>query len=189
MRTGNSYRTDSGPLYGREISISYLEHDADAAEDRLLLHVWEQPDTGWPAHTYDVYRNGPGWNTLWAALGGGPPQMAAAVAWWHDQQSKAPHAGYRILAAIDSYGQAHATPQQLERELELTAGTLEHDGLYARTLSALIAHGLVDAQPSGSLAVTAAASEILRPEDPETVQQLTLARPSAPRWHSATTRP
>src|SRR2546423_4958458 len=116
MRTGNSYRTDAAPLNGREISISYLEHDVDAAEDRLLLHVWEQPDAGWPAHTYDVYRNGPGWNTLWTGLNGGPQQMAAAAVWWHDQRDTMPYAGYRILAAVDGYG--CATVAQLERALQ-----------------------------------------------------------------------
>jgi hypothetical protein len=171
MRTGNSLRTDAAPLNGREISISYLEHDIDAAEDRLLLHVWEQPDAGWPAHTYDVYRNGPGWNTLWTGLNGGPQQMAAAAAWWNDQRNTMPYAGYRILTAVDGYGRA--TIGQLERELQLAAGTLRHDGLYARALAALVARGLVEAQPSDTLAVTPAADTVLRPEDPDSLVQFT----------------
>jgi len=60
----------------------------------------------------------------------------------------------------------------MEQELQLPAGALQRDGLYPRTLTALIDHGLVESGSAESYTVTSAADEILRPEYPDTVQQL-----------------
>src|SRR5437764_223964 len=98
--TGNEFTVPAGPLRGFVLTIDLIAHDVDAHEDRLALDLWP-PQALEPAHTFETYRHGYGYDRLWAGLLG-PQQMTAVGDWWLANHRSVTYAAHRILVAVDT---------------------------------------------------------------------------------------
>ncbi|MEN3308865.1 MAG: hypothetical protein V7603_5067 [Micromonosporaceae bacterium] len=151
---------------GHQMLLMALATDGrehDRAYD--LLQAAELSGPWGPGQTvhanYAVYRNGPGWQQLRAALAGDSAEIAAAHGWWTRQRDTAPYAGYRLLTAIDLHGPCPLA--QATDALQLSPATDMGHGLYGRALRALQDLNLVQVYRDGRHAIAPDAEDVIRP--------------------------